>query len=232
MGDIVVTVILKDIGNIHLSVLPPDGKVRVSAPLQTKPEAIRLFIISKIGWIKKQRKKLITQTRETPREYLERESHYLWGKRYLLSITEKDEPAKIEIKHNRIFLQVRPGSDITKMREVMEAWYRDEIRSVLPQLLDKWKPIIGKKANQIYVQHMKTKWGGCSPETGNIRLNTELAKKPQECLEYILVHELVHLKEPKHNDRFQKLMDTYLPHWEHVKSQLNQSPLTHESWFY
>lgn len=230
LGDIAVDVVLKDIKNIHLSVYPPSGRVRISAPSHMKIETIRVFALSKMGWIKKQRKKILDQERETPREYLEQESHYVWGKRYLLKILEAKEPPKIVLKHNQMLLRVRPGTDETKKRAVIDAWYREQIRNAAQPLIDKWEPIIGIKVNRLYVQHMKTKWGSCNSKTSNIRLNTELAKKPQEDLEYLIVHEMVHILEPTHNTRFILLMDKYIPKWQYIKEALNQLPLKHENW--
>ena len=231
-GDITADVVLKDIKNIHLSVYPPSGNVRISAPLHMNIDTVRVFALTKMAWIKKQRQKILDQERETPREYLERESHYVWGKRYLLKILEAEEPPDVELKHNQIVLRVRPGTDENKKRDVIDAWYRGQIRTAVQPLIDKWEPVIGIKVNRLFVQHMKTKWGSCNPKAHNIRLNTELAKKPQECLEYIIVHEMVHILEPTHNARFISLMDKYIPKWQFLRDVLNQLPLKHENWGY
>lgn len=222
----------KAIKHVHLSVLPPAGKVRVAAP-QTMPlETIRLFVVSKLGWIRAQQRKLQAQERETPREFLNKESHYLWGKRYLLEIQHADAAPAVSLSPRKLHLQVRPDADQMRCEEVLDAWYRQQIRDAVPALLAKWEPLLRVKVNRVFVQHMKTKWGSCTPESGYIRLNTDLAKKPAECLEYILVHELVHLLEPTHNERFAALMDLYLPHWQHLRRQLNRLPVRHESWDY
>lgn len=195
-------------------------------------ETIRVFAVSKIGWIKKQQQKILGQERETPREYLQQESHYVWGKRHLLKISESEESPKIELKHNQMLLKVRPRTDENKKRAIIDAWYREQIRNAVQPLIDEWGPVIGVRVNCLFVQHMKTKWGSCNSRTRNIRINTELAKKPQECLEYIVVHEMVHLLEPRHNTRFISLMDQYIPKWQFIKEVLNQLPLKHERWEY
>ncbi len=232
LGDIAVDVVLKDIKNIHLSVYPPTGKVRIAAPLRMDLDTIRVFAITKLGWIKNQQQKLREQQRETPREYLDRESHYVWGKRYLLQLVEKDAAPEVELKHNKMRLQIRPASSEVRKQEILEAWYRDRIKEAVPVLIAKWEPLIGVKVERFFVQRMKTKWGSCSPHSKSIRLNAELAKKPPECLEYIVVHEMVHLLEPTHNSRFITLMDRFMPKWRFYKEELNKLPVRHESWAY
>jgi hypothetical protein len=231
LGNITVDVLQKDIKNIHLSVYPPGGRVRISAPLRMSIDTIRVFAITKLGWIKSQQQKIRAQEREAPREYLDRESHHVWGKRFLLKIEEHEAAPEVELKHSRMILRVRPGSSTEKKHEVMEEWYREQLKAVLPALLEKWVPLIGATPRQIYIQKMRTRWGSCSLG-GNIRLNTDLAKKPPECLEYILVHELVHLLEPSHNARFVSLMDQLVPKWNYYKGQLNRLPVRHEDWGY
>ena len=232
LGELHAQVIRKAIKHVHLSVYPPDGLVRISAPKDMTLETIRLYAITKLVWIKSQQSKILAQERETPREYLDRESHYVWGKRYLLKIVPASSAATIEVKHSVLELHARPGSTETKHAELLEGWYRDQIRAAVPALLRKWQPLMGVQAGRLHVQRMKTKWGGCNPATGLIRLNTDLAKKPPECLEYILVHELTHLLEPTHNARFQSLMDGFIPHWRQVKAELNRLPVRHEDWDY
>lgn len=182
IGNIMVDVVLKDIKNIHLSVYPPNGKVRISAPSYMKIETIRIYAISKLNWIKQQQRKILGQERETPREFLDLESHFVWGKRYLLKVKEIDEPPKIELKLNQMLLKVRSGAEEEKKQSIIEGWYREQIREALPPLIEKWERIIGVKIEQVFIQHMKTKWGGSNPTKNHIRLNTELAKKPPECL--------------------------------------------------
>lgn len=232
LGDIAVDVVLKDIKNIHLSVYPPAGRVRISAPRRMSIDTIRVFAISKLAWIKQQQAKLREQERETPREYLDRESHYLWGKRYLLTLVESDEAPSVELKHRRMILTVRPGTDEEKKQAIVDAWYRDQLKKALPLLIAKWEPLIGVKVGRFFVQRMKTKWGSCSKGTRSIRLNTDLAKKPRDCLEYIVVHEMLHLLEPTHNTRFLALMDRFMPNWRLRRDQLNQLPVRHEEWRY
>jgi hypothetical protein len=232
LGEMTVEVEQKDIKNLHLSVYPPTGRVRISAPLRMDLDTIRVFAITKLGWIKNQQKKLREQERETPREYLDRESHYLWGKRYLLAVTEGNQPPQVQLQHRKILLQVRPGTDAEKKQEVIEAWYREQIRQAIPSLLTKWEPVIGVQVGKVFVQRMKTRWGSCNAATGSIRLNSELAKKPRECLEYLVVHELVHLMEPTHNNHFIALMDQFMPNWQMYREILNRIPVAHECWKY
>jgi predicted metal-dependent hydrolase len=232
IGDLSVDVIFKDIKNVHLSVHPPTGKVRISAPERMSLDTIRVYAISKIDWIRKAQAKLQAQPRETQREYIERESHYLWGSRYLLQVEEVDAPPSVTVLHNEIILSVRPNTDREKRAEIIAAWYRDELRQAVEPLLPQWEKVLGVKVNQLFVQKMKTRWGSCNHQKGNIRLNTELAKKPRICLEYILVHELVHLLEPSHNERFTGLMDQFMPQWRHYRDELNQAPLGFVEWEY
>lgn len=232
LGKIAVDVVKKDIKNIHLSVHPPTGKVRISAPLRMNLDTIRVFTISKLGWIKRQQQKLREQERETPREYLDRESHYVWGRRYLLKVVENDAPAAVELKHSKILLWVRPGSRNEKKETVLDEWYREQLKAVIPPLIAKWEPLMGVKVRRFFVQRMKTKWGSCNPRSKSIRLNTELAKKPPECLEYIVVHEMAHQLVPTHNSRFISLMDNYMPKWRFYRDELNRLPVRHEDWAY
>lgn len=232
LGELQADVTRKPIKHVHLSVLPPAGKVRVAAPQHMPLDTIRLFVISKLAWIRSQQRKLQTQERETPREFLNKESHYLWGKRYLLEIHFADAAPSVNLTPRKLQLQVRPGADPARYEEVVDAWYRQQLRDAVPGLLSKWQPLLGVQATQVFVQRMKTKWGSCTPESGYIRLNTDLAKKPPECLEYIVVHELAHLLEPTHNQRFAAIMDLYLPHWQLLRKQLNRLPVRHEDWDY
>lgn len=232
LGEIAVEVVKKDIRNIHLSVYPPTGRVRISAPLRMDLDAIRIFAISKLGWIKQQQNKLREQERETPREYLDRESHYVWGKRYLLKVIEIDETPRVELKHNNMNLRVRHGASDEMKQAILEEWYRYQLKKAVPKLMAKWAPLIGVKVARFYVQRMKTKWGSCSPQSGSIRLNTDLARKPPACLEYIVVHEMIHLLEPTHNKQFVALMDQFMPKWQICRAELNRLPLRHEDWVY
>jgi predicted metal-dependent hydrolase len=232
LGDITVDVVLKDIKNVHLSVYPPTGRVRIAAPKRMSLDTIRVFAISKLDWIKRQQAKLREQERETPREYVDRESHYVWGARYLLTVIESAAPPSIELKHRRMLLSVRPGTDPEKKAALVEEWYREQIKKAVPPLLAKWEPLLAVKVERWFVQRMKTRWGSCNHEAGTIRLNTELAKKPAECLEYIVVHELVHLLEPTHNARFVAVMDRFMPNWKFHRDALNRLPVRQETWSY
>jgi hypothetical protein len=230
LGEIEVDVVQKDIKNIHLSVYPPNGKVRLAAPSRISLDTIRAFAISKMDWIRKQQKKFREQQRETQRECLERESHYLWGKRYLMRVVEADRPYGVELEQKELILKVRPGTDEEKRRFILDEWYRQQIKSAVPPLVDKWSRHMGVTINNIFVRRMKTRWGSCNPRSHNIRLNTELAKKPKECLEYLIVHELAHLLEPSHNARFISLMDNFMPKWKYIRGMLNCLPVAHEDW--
>lgn len=232
LGNIAVDVVLKDIKNVHLSVYPPAGRVCIAAPARMSLDMIRIFAISKLNWIKQQQKKLREQERETPREYLNRESHYLWGKRYLLIVRDEDEAPAVELRPNRILLRVRPGASEAKKRALFEEWYRAQLRTAVLPILGKWQPLMGVTVNRFFVQRMKTKWGSCNPTMRHIRLNTELAKKPPECLEYIVVHELAHLIEPTHTSQFIAMMDRFMPKWQFHRDMLNRLPVRHETWEY
>jgi predicted metal-dependent hydrolase len=232
IGDLTVEVTQKDIKNVHLSVHPPNGRVRIAAPRHLSITAIRAFAIGKLSWIRQQQRKLQEQERETPREYLDRESHYVWGRRCLLKIVERDGPPSVEWRHHRLILAARPGTDENRRAEAIEAWYRDQLRQEARPLAAQWERRLGVRVDRVFIQRMKTRWGSCNPARHTIRLNTDLAKKPRECLEYILVHELVHLLEPTHSARFVALMDQFLPGWELRRDQLNRMPLRHADWDY
>lgn len=232
LGDIAVDVVFKKIKNIHLSVYPPTGSVRIAAPSRMSLETVRIFAISKLGWIKKQQKQIQEQPRETPREYLDRESHFVWGKRYLLKVVERNLLPMVELKHSQMLLQVRPGTNEKMKQAIVEAWYRQQVKEALPGLIAKWEPLMGVRVKRFYVRHMKTRWGSCTPARQSIRLNTDLGKKPPECLEYVVVHEMVHLLEPSHNQRFKALMDQFMPNWRQYQERLNSLPVSHEDWEY
>ena len=193
IGDITVDVVFKEIKNVHLSVHPPNGRVRIAVPERMNLDTIRIYAISKIDWIRKEQAKLQAQQRESQREYIDRESHSLWGSRYLLRVEEENIPPSVTLLHTEILLSVRPKSSHAKREAIISAWYREELRNAVTPMIPIWEKELGVKVNQLFIQRMKTRWGSCNHEKGNIRLNTELAKKPRVCLEYILVHELVHL---------------------------------------
>lgn len=230
LGDITIAMTRKDIKNVHLSVHPPSGRVTLVAPLATRPEVARAYAASKIGWIRDQQAKLLGQARETPRQFVERESHYLWGRRYLLSIVEKDVKPSVRLDHRRITLTVRPGSSPAKREEVMQEWHRSLLHEAVPPLIRKWEAKLGVEVAGYFLQRMKTKWGGCNPRQRNIRLNTELVKKPKDLLEYVVIHEMVHLIEPKHSERFVAKMTEYYPTWRDARAELNELPLAAEVW--
>ncbi len=232
LAGVSVDVVTKDIKNLHLSVYPPTGRVRIAAPLHMKLETIRVFAISKLGWIKRQQRQVADQEREAPREYLERESHYVWGKRYLMKVAVADGAPAVGLSHSQLVLSLRPGTDEARRGEILDAWYRWQIKMAMPALLARLQPLMGVKVERFFVQRMKTKWGSCTPTTRSIRLNTDLAKKPPGCLEYIVVHELAHLLEPTHNARFTALMDRFLPNWRQLRDDLNRLPLRHVEWKY
>lgn len=232
LGEIAVDVVRKDIKNVHLSVLPPLGRVRIAAPRRMSANTLRVFAIAKLPWIRRQRRKFAEQEREAAREYLDRESHYVWGKRYLMKIIEADQVPSVELSPSRLILRVRPGAGTEKRQALLEEWYREELRNAAPRLIEKWERLMGVRVERFFVQRMKTKWGSCNCCAGSIRLNTDLARKPRECLEYIIVHEMAHLIEPTHNERFIKLMDRFMPKWQSYQEVLNRLPVRHEIWNY
>lgn len=230
LGDIAIEVKRKAVKHVHLSVHPPEGRVTLVAPTATRLEVARVYAISKLGWIREQQAKLASQARETPRQFIERESHYLWGRRYLLSVEERDARPGVKLDHKRITLTVRPGSDQAKRAEVVRAWHRRLLHEAIPPLIQERERKLGVKVAGYFLQRMKTKWGSCNSEAGNIRLNTELVKKPKDLLEYIIVHEMVHLIEPTHNERFIAILNEHYPTWREARAELNELPLTAETW--
>lgn len=230
LGDIVIAVTRKAVKNVHLSVHPPAGHVTLVAPTGTRLEVARAYAISKLGWIRDQQATLLAQARETPRQFVERESHYLWGRRYLLSVIEKDEKPSVKLDHRRITLTVRPSSTPAKREEVVQNWHRTLLHKTLPPLIEKWERRLGVKVSGYFLQRMKTKWGGCNHRAGNIRLNTELVKKPKDLLEYVVVHEMLHLVEPTHSERFMALLEQHYPTWREARAELNELPLGAETW--
>lgn len=232
LGDIAVDVVRKEIKNVHLSVHPPTGRVRIAAPSRMSLDTIRVFAISKVGWIRQQQKKLQQQERESPREYLDRESHYVWGRRYLLKIIESDQTPSVELSHTQMILGTRPGWNPGKKQALLETWYREQVKAAVSPLITKWERLMRVKVQRLFVQRMKTKWGSCNPRARSMRLNTDLAKKPRPCLEYIVVHEMIHLLERTHNQHFIGLMHQFMPKWQTYREMLNSLPVRHESWSY
>ena len=232
LGDICLDVIHKNIKNVHLSVHPPHGRVTIAAPLQMDLETLRLFSISKLGWIRKQQAKLQKQKRETAREYITRESHYFLGDRYLLKIVEEPAAPKIVVKHRNIELHVREGSTRNQKEAVMQEWYRVQLKEIVLRLIPKLEKKMNVEVAEVNIRTMKTKWGTCNAKAKRIWLNTELAKKPIELIEYVLIHEMVHLLERNHNEKFIASMDKFAPKWRHLREELNRSALGHVEWSY
>ena len=230
LGDISIALTRKQVKHVHLSVHPPNGRVTMVVPTGTRLAAVRAYAISKLRWIKGQRLRLLSQPRETAREFVNRESHSLWGRRYLLTVREAEERPSVVAKNRRIVLTVRPGASKAKRAEVMHEWHKQLLHEAVGPLLAKWQATLGVKASAYFLQRMKTKWGACNHRDRNIRLNTELVKKPKDLLEYVIAHELMHLIEPKHSDRFMALMDRHYPHWREARSELNALPLSAEAW--
>lgn len=230
LGELTIEVTRKAVKNVHLSVHPPAGHVTLVAPTSTRLEVARAYAISKLGWIRDQQEKLQAQARETPRQFVERESHYLWGRRYLLSVVEQETKPGVELDHRRITLTIRPGSSPEKREEVMHDWHRALLHQTIPALIEKWQPVLGVAVSAYFLQRMKTKWGGCNHRAGTIRLNTELVKKPKDLLEYVVVHEMLHLIEPTHSSRFIDLLDKHYPNWREARAELNELPLAAETW--
>lgn len=228
--EIAVSLTRKNIKHVHLSVHPPKGRVTLVAPEGTRPEVARAYVASKIGWIRKQRERLLAQARETSREFVERESHYLWGRRYLLSVREEDAKPYVRLDHRRITLTVRPDSTLAKRDEVMQEWHRALLHDTVPALIREWEAKLGVKVTGYFLQRMKTKWGGCNHRARHIRINTELVKKPKDLLEYVIVHEMVHLLEPRHSARFTTLLQRHYPTWWEARAELNELPLAAEKW--
>lgn len=230
LGEITIHLMRKRVKNVHLTVHPPEGRVTLVAPISTRTEVARAYAISKLGWIRQQQRALHDQARETSRRYVERESHQLWGRNHLLTVVATDAKPSVKLDHRRITLLVRPGSDASKRAEVMHDWHKRLLHAAVPSMIERWEPRLGVKVASYFLQRMKTKWGSCNPAAGNIRLNTELIKKPKDLVEYVVVHEMLHLLEPTHNDRFVALLTRHWPHWQESRSELNALPLSSETW--
>lgn len=226
VGEFVVDVVRKDIKNLHLAVYPPEGRIRVATPLRIDDEAVRLFVISKIPWIKKHQVNLRSQERQSAREYVSGESHYFNGKRYLLNVIYQESAPKVEIRNKTyIDLYVREGYSQGQCRKVMAEWYRSELKKHIPDMISKWQKIVKVHVNEWGTKQMRTKWGTCNIPAKRIWLNLELAKKPLHCLEFIVLHEMVHLLERHHNDKFIGYMDKFMPNWRFYKEELNRYPI-------
>lgn len=230
LGDISILVSRKAIKNVHLSVHPPGGRVTLVAPSGTRLEVVRAYAISKLAWIRDQQSKFRNQARESPRILVERESHDLWGRRHLLTIVYREIKPFVSLDHRRITLTVRPGSDARKRAEVMHQWHKSLLHAVVPPLIEVWERKLKVKVAAYFLQRMKTKWGSCNHKAGHIRLNTELVRKPKDLLEYVIVHEMIHLIEPTHSDRFLTILGEHYPTWREARAELNELPLAAEVW--
>lgn len=228
--DLEVEVIYKDIKNLHIAVHPPDGRVRVAAPRQLDDDRVRLAVIHRLPWIRRQRKAFQEAARQSEWEMVTGESHYVWGSRLRLRVIERPGSTHVEVDHDRMLLYVPEGFDQESRAAVLARWHRCELRRAIPPLLSKWEPIVGCTVSQWGIKRMKTKWGSCNREAARIWLNLELAKKDPPCLEYVVVHEMVHLLERGHGKRFTKLMDSLLPDWRNRRDDLNSAPLADETW--
>lgn len=232
VGDIVVDVIRKNIKNLHLRVHPPQGKVHVTAPYRITDYSIRSFIVAKLSWIKKHQLKFEGMRDHLELEYVSGENHFYQGKSYLLNVIYYDATPKVEIRDNTyIDLYVRPGSNQLQREKVINDWYRSQLKEQVPYLLEKWEYVIGVELNDWGIKKMKTRWGSCNQRDKRIWLNLELAKKPLHCLEFIIVHELTHLLERRHNDRFKALMDNFMPEWRYCKEELNRTVMPDDDFF-
>jgi predicted metal-dependent hydrolase len=233
IANLEIDVVRKDIKNMHLAVYPPVGRIRLAAPEHTDPEIIRLFAISKLGWIKKHVKGFKESHRESPRKYISGEAHYFLGKKYMLQVDEGSTKNSITIKGTKkIVMHLRPNTSYESRQRLMKEWYRAHLKSLVPEIISNWEQLIEVKCSDWQVKHMKTKWGSCKTDTKRILLNLELAKKPPICLEYIIVHELVHLLERNHNDNFIRLLNKFMPKWRLHRDELNRLPVAHVDWDY
>ena len=230
LGEIVITMTTKAIKNVHLSVHPPQGYVTLVAPTGTRVEVARAYAASRLGWIRAQQAKLLAQARETPRRFVTRESHYVWGRRYLLSVVEREEKPWVRLEPRRITLSVRPGSPKERREAVMHEWHKGLLHGVVPTMIERWERILHVHVRGYFLQRMKTKWGSCNHRAGHIRLNTELVKKPKDLLEYVIAHEIAHLLEPTHSERFVAILDQHLPNWREARQELNELPLSDDLW--
>ncbi|MDP9340543.1 MAG: M48 family metallopeptidase [Actinomycetota bacterium] len=227
-----VDVIYKDIRNLHIGVYPPLGRVRVAAPLRLGDDQVRLAVIQRLPWIKRQREGLRQAVRQSKREMSTGESHYVWGLRHRLTVIETRGRTAVRLAGNRLEMQVRPDATAAERERALSEWYRAELRRALAEVAGRAEERTGLSPTRWIVRRMKTKWGSCSPKTGRISVNLELAKKHPLCLEYVVVHELAHLRERQHGQAFVQLMDTFMPTWRHHRADLNRAPLAHEEWLY
>ena len=228
-----VEVVRRDIKHLHVGVYPPSGRVRVAAPLRLDDDAVRLAVISRLGWIRRKQTEFEQQDRQSQREFVTGESHYFEGRRYRIDVIEHDGLRTVRLLNNTTMgLRVHPGDSRETREAVLYRWYRRQLRDRLPSLLSKWEPEVGENVTEVRIKRMKTRWGTCNRDARRIWLNLELVKKPASCLEYIAVHEMVHLIECRHNDKFRDLMDRLMPQWRLHRDELNRAPLAHADWLY
>jgi predicted metal-dependent hydrolase len=230
IGELSIRLTKKDIKNVHLSVHPPDGHVTLTAPSATRSDVARAYAVSRLGWIREQQRKLQDQPRETPRQLIERESHYLWGRRYLMTVVHRDAKPTVSIDHKRLSLIVRPGSSKGKRAQVIHEWHKSLLHRAVPPLIKKWETRLCVKVAGYFLQRMKTKWGSCNHRSRHVRLNTELVKKPKDLLDYVVLHEIAHLLAPTHSERFVAILNTHYPSWRETRAELNELPLAAERW--
>ena len=228
LGDVKVEVIRKKIRSIRLSVRAPGGSVRISAPIRMGLETLRLFALTKLGWIRKQQVRLRQEPQDSPRAYIEGEGHFVWGKQYRLKVEEVEAPPSVELNLIEMVLRMRPGASAQKRQAVIEGWHRQKLKEAAPPLIAKWEPVMGVRVGGLFTRRMRSRWGTCNTRSRSIRLNTELVRKSVECLEYVIVHEMTHLLEPSHNRRFKALMSRFLPDWAVRRQALRGLPMRPE----
>ena len=221
LDDISIKIVYKNIKNMHLRVYPPDGRVQISAPRRMDLASIQRFAASKQAWIQKSQRKIRSSPYQAPQTFQTGETHYLWGKSYKLQLNAADKPPLVEVLGDTLVLTLRAPSTIAKREQLIQSWYRSELRLRALPLIENWEKILQVKVTRLYLRRMKSRWGSCNYNKASIRLNTELAKRPSRSLEYVIVHEMVHLLEPSHNKRFKSLMSQYLVNWKELKDELN-----------
>ena len=230
VGEIDVEVVRKPIKNLHLGVYPPSGRVRVAAPPSVNDEAIRLAVVTRMGWIKRQKNKFEQQARQSERNYLSGETHFHFGTGYRLRLIRKTGGATVRIRGDRIELAVPPEADRDFRERAFQRWQREKLRERLEPLVDRWSKALKVARPESRIKRMRTKWGSCNPDAGRIWINLEMAKKPLDCLDYLVCHEMVHLIERTHGDRFIALLDRHMPRWRVLRDELNEKPLGPEKW--
>lgn len=230
LGELSIELTRKAVKHVHLSVHPPEGRITLVAPSGTRTEVARAYAISRLAWIRAQQSSFAGQAREASRRFITRESHHIWGRRYLLALKEREAKPRIVLGHRNITLTVRPNTSSEKRAEIMHAWHKTLLHAEVPDLLKHWETRLGVKVKSYFLQRMKTKWGSCNARARNIRLNTELVKKPKDLLSYVVLHEMAHLIEPNHSERFVALLNKHYPTWREARAELNALPLTAEEW--